>query len=69
MPTSPVDRPILGTLCGGDATRPRVEQASLGGAAGTLASLGDWGITVMEGVAAETALARPRPDEAGQGQA
>lgn len=42
-----------------DALRPRVEQVSFGGAAGTLASLGDRGIAVMEGLAAELGLAAP----------
>jgi 3-carboxy-cis,cis-muconate cycloisomerase len=39
--------------------RPRVEQVSFGGAAGTLASLGDKGIAVMEGLATELDLATP----------
>ncbi|MDE2517484.1 MAG: adenylosuccinate lyase family protein [Rhodospirillales bacterium] len=39
--------------------RPRVEQISFGGAAGTLASLGDDGIAVMEGLAAELGLGAP----------
>ncbi len=39
-----------------DQLRPRVEQVSFGGAAGTLASLGDKGIAVMEALAAELAL-------------
>ena len=46
-----------------DQMRPRVEHAEFGGAAGTLASLGDHGIAVMEGLAAElglTALPAPR---------
>ncbi len=42
-----------------DAMRPRVEQVSFGGAAGTLASLGDKGIAVMEGLATELGLAAP----------
>ncbi len=42
-----------------DALRPRVELVSFGGAAGTLASLGDQGIAVMEGLAAELGLAAP----------
>jgi 3-carboxy-cis,cis-muconate cycloisomerase len=42
-----------------DALRPRVEQVSFAGAAGTLASLGDQGIAVMEGLAAELDLAAP----------
>ena len=39
--------------------RPRVAQISFGGAAGTLASLGDQGIAVMEGLAAELNLGVP----------
>ena len=42
-----------------DALRPRVELVSFGGAAGTLASLGDQGIAVMEGLAADLGLAAP----------
>jgi 3-carboxy-cis,cis-muconate cycloisomerase len=42
-----------------DGMRPRVEQVSFAGAAGTLASLGDRGIAVMEGLAAELGLAAP----------
>ena len=42
-----------------DALRPRVEQVSFAGAAGTLASLGDQGIAVMEGLATELGLAAP----------
>jgi 3-carboxy-cis,cis-muconate cycloisomerase len=42
-----------------DALRARVEQVSFAGAAGTLASLGDQGIAVMEGLAAELDLAAP----------
>jgi 3-carboxy-cis,cis-muconate cycloisomerase len=42
-----------------DALRPRVEQVSFAGAAGTLASLGNQGIAVMEGLAAELDLAAP----------
>ena len=37
----------------------RVERVSFGGAAGTLASLGTQGVTVMEGLAAELGLAAP----------
>jgi 3-carboxy-cis,cis-muconate cycloisomerase len=40
-----------------DQLRPRVEHAEFGGAAGTLASLGDRGIEVMQGLAAELGLA------------
>lgn len=39
--------------------RPRVEQISFGGAAGTLASLGEDGIAVMEGLAKELGLHAP----------
>jgi len=39
--------------------RPRVQQVSFGGAAGTLASLGGDGIAVMEGLAAELDLQAP----------
>jgi 3-carboxy-cis,cis-muconate cycloisomerase len=39
--------------------RPRVEQVEFGGAAGTLASLGDQGIAVMEALAADLRLAVP----------
>jgi 3-carboxy-cis,cis-muconate cycloisomerase len=42
-----------------DALRPRVEQVSFAGAAGTLASLGERGIEVMAGLAAELGLAVP----------
>jgi 3-carboxy-cis,cis-muconate cycloisomerase len=42
-----------------DALRARVEQVSFAGAAGTLASLGDQGIAVMEGLATELGLAAP----------
>jgi 3-carboxy-cis,cis-muconate cycloisomerase len=42
-----------------DAMRPRVEQVSFAGAAGTLASLGDKGISVMEDLATELGLAAP----------
>ena len=42
-----------------DGLRPRVEQVSFAGAAGTLASLGDQGIAVMEGLATELGLAAP----------
>jgi 3-carboxy-cis,cis-muconate cycloisomerase len=42
-----------------DAMRPRVEQVSFAGAAGTLASLGDKGIAVMEGLATELGLIAP----------
>ena len=42
-----------------DQLRPRVERVELGGAAGTLASLGDQGLAVLEGLAAELGLAAP----------
>jgi 3-carboxy-cis,cis-muconate cycloisomerase len=42
-----------------DQLRPRVEQVQFGGAAGTLASLGDQGLAVMEGLAAELDLRAP----------
>ncbi|MEJ0016241.1 MAG: adenylosuccinate lyase family protein [Acetobacteraceae bacterium] len=42
-----------------DALRPRIELVSFAGAAGTLASLGDQGIAVVEGLAAELGLATP----------
>ena len=42
-----------------DQLRPRVERVEFGGAAGTLASLGDQGLAVMEGLAAELGLAAP----------
>jgi 3-carboxy-cis,cis-muconate cycloisomerase len=42
-----------------DQLRPRLERVSFGGAAGTLASLGDQGVVVMEGLAAELGLGVP----------
>ncbi len=42
-----------------DQLRPRVEQVEFGGAAGTLASLGEQGIAVMEALAGELGLAAP----------
>ncbi len=42
-----------------DQIRSRVEQVEFGGAAGTLASLGDQGIGVLEGLAMELCLAAP----------
>ncbi len=39
--------------------RPRLEVVQFGGAAGTLAALGDHGIAVMEGLAAELGLTAP----------
>jgi len=45
-----------------DQIRPRAEHAEFGGAAGTLASLGDRGVAVMEGLAEELGLnAAPAP--------
>ncbi len=52
-------QPLIGHLQRLDALRPRVELVSFGGAAGTLASLGDRGIAVMEGLAGELGLAAP----------
>jgi 3-carboxy-cis,cis-muconate cycloisomerase len=52
-------QPLIGHVQRLDALRPRVEQVSFGGAAGTLASLGDRGIAVMEGLATELDLAAP----------
>ena len=42
-----------------DQLRPRVERVEFGGAAGTLASLGDTGIAVLDGLAAELGLGVP----------
>jgi 3-carboxy-cis,cis-muconate cycloisomerase len=52
-------QPLIAHVHRLDALRPRVEQVSFAGAAGTLASLGDQGIAVMEGLAAELGLAAP----------
>ena len=52
-------QPLLTQVTRLDQLRPRVERVSLGGAAGTLASLEDRGIAVMEGLAAELGLAVP----------
>ena len=52
--------PLLGHVERLDQLRPRVERVQFGGAAGTLASLGEHGIAVLEGLAAELALAAPR---------
>lgn len=49
--------PFIAHLQRLDQLRPRVEHAEFGGAAGTLASLGEQGIAVMEGLAAELGLA------------
>ncbi|HET9018701.1 MAG TPA: adenylosuccinate lyase family protein [Acetobacteraceae bacterium] len=51
--------PLLAHLTRLDEHRPRVELVQFGGAAGTLASLGDRGIAVMEGLAAELGLRAP----------
>ncbi len=42
-----------------DQLRPRVERVQFGGAAGTLASLGDQGLAVMEALAADLGLGAP----------
>jgi 3-carboxy-cis,cis-muconate cycloisomerase len=52
-------QPLIAHLHRIDALRPRVEQVSFAGAAGTLASLGDQGVAVMEGLATELKLAAP----------
>jgi 3-carboxy-cis,cis-muconate cycloisomerase len=52
-------QPLMAHVHRLDELRPRVEQVSFAGAAGTLASLGDQGIAVMEGLAAELGLAAP----------
>ncbi|HET6195427.1 MAG TPA: adenylosuccinate lyase family protein, partial [Acetobacteraceae bacterium] len=52
-------QPLIAHIRRLDALRPRVEQVSFAGAAGTLASLGDQGVAVMEGLAAELGLAAP----------
>jgi len=52
-------QPLIAHVHRLDALRPRVEQVSFAGAAGTLASLGEHGIAVMEGLAAELDLAAP----------
>ena len=51
--------PFLYHLTRLNELKPRVEQVEFGGAAGTLASLGENGIAVMEGLAAELGLAAP----------
>jgi 3-carboxy-cis,cis-muconate cycloisomerase len=51
--------PFLGYLDRLPEIRRRVELVEFGGAAGTLASLGDQGIAVMEGLAAELKLHAP----------
>jgi 3-carboxy-cis,cis-muconate cycloisomerase len=52
-------QPLIAHVQRLDALRPRVELVSFAGAAGTLASLGDRGVAVMEGLAAELGLAAP----------
>jgi 3-carboxy-cis,cis-muconate cycloisomerase len=52
-------QPLIAHVHRLDELRPRVELVSFAGAAGTLASLGDQGIAVMEGLAAELGLAAP----------
>jgi 3-carboxy-cis,cis-muconate cycloisomerase len=52
-------QPLIAHVHRLDALSPRVQQVSFAGAAGTLASLGDQGIAVMEGLAAELGLAAP----------
>ena len=51
--------PLLAHLQRLDQLRPRVEVVQFGGAAGTLASLGEQGVAVLEGLAAELGLAAP----------
>jgi 3-carboxy-cis,cis-muconate cycloisomerase len=50
-------QPLVSHLERLDQLRPRVERVQFGGAAGTLASLGDKGIAVLEGLARELELA------------
>ncbi len=52
-------QPLLRHLQRLDQLRPRVEQVQFGGAVGTLASLGDRGIEVMEALAARLDLGAP----------
>ncbi len=52
-------QPLIAHLTRIDELRPRLEQVSFAGAAGTLASLGGQGIAVMEALAAELGLAAP----------
>jgi 3-carboxy-cis,cis-muconate cycloisomerase len=52
-------QPLIAHIHRLDALRPRVQQVSFAGAAGMLASLGDQGIAVMEGLATELDLAAP----------
>ncbi|MDQ2802180.1 MAG: adenylosuccinate lyase family protein [Pseudomonadota bacterium] len=51
--------PLIAHLERIDQLRPRLERLSFAGAAGTLASLGDQGIAVMEALAAELGLGVP----------
>jgi 3-carboxy-cis,cis-muconate cycloisomerase len=50
-------QPLVAHLQRLDELRPRVERVQFGGAAGTLASLGDKGIAVLDGLARELGLA------------
>ena len=52
-------QPLIAHVHRLDALRPRVELVSFAGAAGTLASLGDQGIAVMDALAGELGLASP----------
>jgi 3-carboxy-cis,cis-muconate cycloisomerase len=52
-------QPLIAHVQRLDALRPRVELVSFAGAAGTLASLGEQGVAVMEELAAELGLAAP----------
>ncbi len=52
-------QPFIAHLQRLDQLRPRVEQVSFGGAAGTLASLGGDGVAVMTALAAELGLRAP----------
>ncbi len=51
--------PLIEHIARIDELRPRLERVSFAGAAGTLASLGDRGIAVMEGLAHELGLGVP----------
>lgn len=51
--------PFVAHLARIDEMRPRIELVQFGGAAGTLASLGEAGIAVMEALAQELGLAAP----------
>ncbi len=52
-------QPMLGDVVRLDALRPRVERVQFGGAVGTLASLGEGGIAVAEGLAGALGLGMP----------